>query len=196
MEPGCPQPESAWCFARGSVDNINVTVVNWGCRKLESFENRILRNREQRNASAATRLVCNSRYSREAIYHSCGIMAHPITLGVDRSRFQCLNLERDGGILSVGGLQFSKGFHLVIDALSQCQAETRLSLTLVANRGEVDVIKCLTEQAHRVGVDLRILDHISDEELLMLHNKAQMVVFVPLMEPFGLVTIEAMAHKS
>jgi glycosyltransferase involved in cell wall biosynthesis len=163
------------------------------CRSVDSLQKLILRNRERRNARAATRLVCNSLYSREAIYHAYGLMAYPITLGVDNNNFYPLDLQREDFVLSVGGLQYNKGFHLVVDALALCPADTRPPLTLVANRSEGAIIDGIKKRAAAGGVDLRILHNISDQELLELHNKAQMVVFMPLMEPFGLVTIEAMA---
>ena len=34
---------------------------------------------------------------------------------------------------------------------------------------------------------------ITDEELVILYNKAKLVVYTPYMEPFGLVPLEAMS---
>jgi glycosyltransferase involved in cell wall biosynthesis len=178
----CP-PINSWIDA----------CYEWSCCHVEAVEKWLLRQREQRNACAATRIVCNSCYSREAIYHAYGLMARPIELGVDRERFRCLGLSRERRILSVGGLQYNKGFHLIIDALAQCPAESRLPLTLVANRVDLSVVQRLYGRAAQGGVDLEIRSDISDEELVELHNRVLMTVFVPLMEPFGLVTIEAMA---
>lgn len=168
------------------------TAYEWCCSCVDSIHKFILRMRETRNARAASRLVCNSCYSREAIYHSYGLMAHPIRLGVDNNNFYWMDLPRENFVLSVGGLQYNKGFHLVVDALALCPAESRPPLTLVASRSEGAVVEGIKKKAEAGGVELRILNNISDQELLELHNKAQMVVFMPLMEPFGLVTIEAM----
>ena len=40
---------------------------------------------------------------------------------------------------------------------------------------------------------LKILNLISDEELVLLYNKAKMVVYAPYCEPFGLVPLESMS---
>jgi len=183
-------------FFKGSLPPVRSKLdagYDWCCRKVDSILKFILRNRETRNARAASRLVCNSCYSREAIYHAYGLMAHPIRLGVDSNNFYWMDLPRENFVLSVGGLQYNKGFHLVVDALALCPAESRPHLTLVASRSEGPVIEGIKQKAAVGGVELRILNNISDQELRELHNKAQMVVFMPLMEPFGLVTIEAMA---
>ncbi len=163
------------------------------CRVVEAVEKWVLRRREVRNARAAGLIMCNSLYSREAIYHAYGLMARPFRLGVDRERFRCLDIPQRSGVISVGGLQFNKGYHLILDALALCPAESRMPLTLVANRAEPAVVQQLSKHAARVGVEVIIRSNVSNEELVVLYNQSLVTVFVPLMEPFGLVTIESMA---
>ena len=40
---------------------------------------------------------------------------------------------------------------------------------------------------------MRIMMQVSDEQLVNLYNRAKAVVYAPLLEPFGLVALEAMA---
>ena len=49
------------------------------------------------------------------------------------------------------------------------------------------------QRAQKIGVDLRIESLIADDELVSLYNKAQLVLYAPYLEPFGLVPLEAMA---
>ena len=51
----------------------------------------------------------------------------------------------------------------------------------------------VTETARAAEVTLEIHRNPSESDLVELYNKALMLVFVPVMEPFGLVALEAMA---
>jgi glycosyltransferase involved in cell wall biosynthesis len=51
----------------------------------------------------------------------------------------------------------------------------------------------LKRLAKEKEVNLEIKETISDDELVNLYNQASMVVFVPFMEPFGFIPLEAMA---
>ena len=60
-------------------------------------------------------------------------------------------------------------------------------------RGCKDNKDFLREFSVEKEVNLEIKEAISDDELVNLYNQATMVVFVPLMEPFGFIPLEAMA---
>jgi glycosyltransferase involved in cell wall biosynthesis len=47
--------------------------------------------------------------------------------------------------------------------------------------------------AERNGVNLEVLVGLGIDELMSLYNRAQFCVYAPVMEPFGLVPLEAMA---
>ena len=45
----------------------------------------------------------------------------------------------------------------------------------------------------KLNVDMEILSLINDHELAVLYNQAEVVVYSPYLEPFGLVPVESMA---
>jgi glycosyltransferase involved in cell wall biosynthesis len=66
-------------------------------------------------------------------------------------------------------------------------------LIVVSDEIDIHVENSLEQRAQKIGVDLRIESLIADDELVSLYNKAQLVLYAPYLEPFGLVPLEAMA---
>jgi glycosyltransferase involved in cell wall biosynthesis len=63
----------------------------------------------------------------------------------------------------------------------------------VAGRKQQGIYDYLVQLAEEKNISMIILEKISDDELVRLYNEALMVVFVPLMEPFGLIPLESNA---
>ena len=160
---------------------------------LNISEKYFLRLIEKKNAENATKILTNSYYTKEYIYHAYGLKADVIHLGVDNKVFYRSCDLPENYILSVGGIQYVKRFHSVIQALGAVPEKKRPKLVVVGNRADCLVKKQLSEDAQKHNVVLEIHENISVEKLRNLYNKAFAVVFVPLMEPFGLVVLEAMA---
>lgn len=147
-----------------------------------------------KNARCATIVLANSYYAREYIYKAYGVLGKVNYLGIDSAMFRPLGLKKKNFILSVGGIDPVKRFDDVINALSYVPEGQRPSFTIVASRSiHTTYQRNLINLAQRKNVDLTIVRDISDEQLAHLYNEAFMVVFVPLMEPFGFVPLEAMA---
>jgi glycosyltransferase involved in cell wall biosynthesis len=77
--------------------------------------------------------------------------------------------------------------------LGQVAAQLRPKLVIVSNYQEPAERVYLEQLAahHQVQLILRTL--VPNEELVRLYNVAKMVVYAPILEPFGLVPLEAMA---
>ena len=154
---------------------------------------RAQRNFDAHCAKAATVLLANSYYSREALFRTYGRFARVLYLGVDVGRFRPLGLSRENCVLSVGMLVPHKGHDLVIESLARLPAGIRPRLEIIAPAevpGEADYLR---ELAARRGVSLDLHRGISDEELVVHYNRARLCIYAPVMEPFGLVPLEAMA---
>jgi len=65
-------------------------------------------------------------------------------------------------------------------------------MVIVADRGG-EAQEYLEAYAADYGVEFRIMMGVSDEKLVDLYNRAKALVYAPLLEPFGLVALEAMA---
>ena len=66
-------------------------------------------------------------------------------------------------------------------------------MIVVSDEIDIHVKNSLEQLAQKIGVDLRIESLVADDELVSLYNKAQLVLYAPYLEPFGLVPLEAMA---
>ncbi len=144
------------------------------------------------NARHATMLLANSYFSAESIYRAYHRRALVSYLGIDVETFRPLGLPRQDFVLSVGALDPAKGYDFLIDALGHVPAGKRPSLLIVggffgSERGY------LQQLAAARGVALDVRQGVPDDELARLYNQARALVYAPVLEPFGLAPLEAMA---
>ncbi len=78
-------------------------------------------------------------------------------------------------------------------SLSKIDSNIRPEFIIVSDHGNNLWRDHLKDLASKLGVKLRILSMIDDEELVLFYNKASILVYAPYLEPFGLVPLEAMS---
>jgi len=93
----------------------------------------------------------------------------------------------------VGSCRPSKGYDFLIRSLALIDPELRPKLVIVSNFSEPGWDDYLKNLASDLKVDLDILNLIDDEKLVLLYNKAKLILYAPYLEPFGLVPLEAMS---
>jgi len=157
-----------------------------------SFDRRVSEI-DKENASFAEHILTNSYFSRESILRRYGRNSFVSYLGVDTEVFKPLGTPKEDFVLSVGRLIPEKGFDFIVRSLATIDSKTRPSLIVVSDDVDWHFKTSLEQFAQRSGVDLRIQTAIADDELVSLYNKAQLVLYAPYLEPFGLVPLEAMA---
>ena len=157
-----------------------------------AYERR-LRQLDQRNIRHATRIVTNSFFTREALYRIYGVNARVVYHGVDLETFRPLDLPRDDLVLSVGALTSNKGFDFLVLSLSLIEERLRPALVIVSNYQEPGERAYLEQLAQARGVRLTLRKGVSLDELVRLYNSAALIGYAPILEPFGLVPLEAMA---
>jgi glycosyltransferase involved in cell wall biosynthesis len=144
--------------------------------------------------SNTNKLLANSRYTNlanEAIFDRS---AQVCPLGVDLDEFHPLpNVARENFVISVGEMSARKGFDFIVESLSRIQSSDRPLLKLACNRINVDELKYVEGLAARHRVDIEVLSHLGVDELTRLYNRARFCVYAPVMEPFGLITLESLA---
>jgi glycosyltransferase involved in cell wall biosynthesis len=138
-------------------------------------------------------IVTNSYFSRELILRSYGINSFVSYLGVDTNLFKRYDVSKENFVLSVGQCLPEKGFDFIIMSLSKIDSNMRPEFIIVSDHGNDLWRDHLKDLASKLGVKLRILSMIDDEELVLLYNKARLLVYAPYLEPFGLVPLEAMS---
>jgi glycosyltransferase involved in cell wall biosynthesis len=148
---------------------------------------------DKKNASFAEHILANSYFSRESILRRYGLNSFVSYLGVDNTVFKPLGIPKEDFVLSVGRLIPSKGFDFIVRSLGTIDSKIRPRLIIVSDEVDLPFKNYLEQLAQKVGVDLRIESLIADDALVSLYNKAQLVLYAPYLEPFGLVPLEAMA---
>jgi len=158
---------------------------------LPGIYRRMLARQDRENVRAADCVLVNSHYSRETLYRTYGIFAHVAYLGVDTEKFHPLGLPREDFVLSVGALNPRKGFDFIIESLALLPQGQRLPLVIVSNFADSAEKAYLETLAQCLQVVLEIKVMVPDSELVQLYNRARMVLYAPVMEPFGFVPLEA-----
>lgn len=153
----------------------------------------VLRRRDRRNMGRADCVLVNSEFTRASVQRAYGIEARVSRLGVDTHWFRPLGIGRDRFLLSVGSLTPLKGFDFLITAVSRIGRERRPVLVVAANFENAAERRFLERLAAEQSVDVRFLTAIDEQSLLEQYNRAALLAYAPVREPFGLVPLEAMA---
>ena len=159
---------------------------------LEIFNSKIVKH-DIKYANYSKYMVTNSKFSKGIILKSYDINAHISYLGVDNKIFKPLDVSKENFILSVGQCIPEKGFEFILKSLKMINSNKRPVFVLVTDHGNDHWKNYLLKLANELDVKFKILNMISDEELVLLYNKAKMVVYTPYLEPFGLVPLESMS---
>lgn len=152
-----------------------------------------LKRVDRRNTRSAGRVLVNSQFVRASVQRIYGVEARVSYHGVDVEHFRPLACEKQPFVLSVGSLTPLKGFDFLLEALACIPKEDRPPLVVVSNFANPPERAYLQQLAGQLDVDLRLLGNVDDSRLVELYNQAQVVVYAPVREPFGLVALEAMA---
>ncbi len=140
------------------------------------------------------RLLANSRFTQEQMAKSGATDIQLCYCGVDPDKFYPLaTTQREEMVLSVGELSPRKGFDFLIESLAQLPADKRPTLKLACNMVQPAENEYIRALARARGVAVQILTNLTVDQLRLEYNRAQVCVYAPVMEPFGLVPLEAMA---
>lgn len=94
-------------------------------------------------------------------------------------------------VVSVGGLDPTKGHDLVVAALGLVPAPSRPELHIVYERSAPDYDRVLEERAEADGVGVHLHPGITDAALVDLYRGAVATVCAARLEPFGLTPLES-----
>jgi glycosyltransferase involved in cell wall biosynthesis len=175
----------AW---KGTLDHYDPLI--------KLYQNKLGMLRQQ-SVRKADLLLSNSEFTREHMRVAYGVDATICHVGVDIEVFyKMAGIKQEDFVFSVGELSPRKGFDFVIRSLGKIPSEHRPALKLACNSilpVEKEYIQGL---AREQNVDLEILFNLNSDQLRLLYKRAKLCVYAPVMEPFGLVPLEAMACGS
>jgi glycosyltransferase involved in cell wall biosynthesis len=182
-----PEPLRA-IYERPPATTLRDRLVHAGLDPYERLRKRIDRD----DLRAARHVVTHSQFTAGELARIYGVRAEVVPLGVDAEALAPpAGADRTRSVLSVGALHRLKGHDFVIEALAKIPAPQRPPLTVVGDRGEQ--AGTLRELAARHGVELELLQAIPFSELKARYHAAGVMACGQRREPFGLITLEAMA---
>lgn len=168
------------------------------CNRAIAKVSELRRKHDLAGLHAAGKILTNSCYSREALYQRNQMDSSVCRYGVDVETFKLLNLPRKRTVLSAGRIVEKKQHHLVIEAVATI-TESERPCVIVATPETLErqedpiYAQRLEQMAKDLNVNLEIRRKPPEHELVQLYNEVTALVFLPNMEPFGLVALEAMA---
>ncbi len=162
-------------------------------RMIYNYSDKVDLKIDKQNISYANYILTNSYFTRESILRVYGVNSFVSYLGIDTKLFRPFEIPEEEFVLSVGSCRPSKGYDFMIRSLALIEPNIRPKLVIVSNYSEPEWKAHLEQLALHLKVKLEILELINDDELVLLYNKAKLVLYAPYMEPFGLVPLEAMS---
>lgn len=147
---------------------------------------------ELENAKTYRRILVNSYFSRESVVRAYGLDSSVCYLGVDTDKFSPSGLNREPFVLGIGAVATPKRVDLAIEAMALLP-DPKPKLVWAGNFADAVYLESIKQLAKDRGVNLEFHALVSDEELLRLIRTTQCLVYVPRLEPFGYVPVEAAA---
>lgn len=173
--------------------NNKISTDNYIVKKIKRHVKNKTLKFDREYAEYSTNILANSFFSHEAILKTFGKNSQVSYLGVNTDMFHPLNKERKNYVLSVGVIHPHKGFDFIIKSIAHIEKSIRPKLIIVTYNIQDNLLEYIKQLAKSKDVELEILASVSDEKLVELYNEAKLFVFGSFLEPFGLVSLEAMA---
>jgi len=152
------------------------------------------RRAEVAAAHAARTVLCNSSFSKEFILRALDCEAQVCRLGVDADTFTPMNGSvKLNQVICWGPLWPSKALDFIIRGVARIPCGARPKVVLPWTRGSDGYYRMLEALSRQLGVIMEAPQGLSDSELLERIHESKLCVYVPHLEPLGLVALEAMA---
>lgn len=170
---------------RAIIDRFDPLIGLYN-RRMETIHLRSVRRTKQ--------LLANSQFTQKHMKKAFNVDAPVCHYGVDCEGFRPIpGIRKENYVISVGELAPRKGFDFLIESLAHIPAGKRPELKLACNSVSSLERNYVQDLAAQRKVELQVLTDLNSDELAMQYNKAQLCVYAPVLEPFGLVPLEAMA---
>jgi len=169
----------------------HLTAARNFARKIKKYIWRIL---DKNNVSRATQIIAISRYAQEYIYHVYQRNVPVCHFGVNNSEFIRLPaITKENIVLSIGRLQRLKGHDFVLRSMAKVKRPRDHLLVIICDSVDPSEKFYLENLANKLGESIIIKEGVSHDELLKWYNRAKVLACGQVMEPFGLIVLEAMA---
>jgi len=157
--------------------------------------NFIRKRLDYKGVTCADLVIANSYHTAEGVIKTYGIIPQVASPGVDLTAFTPpKNPPKEHSyLLSVGALTAQKGHWFALKAVGALPKELKFPLHIVANLDLEGWGERLRKMAQKLDVELVIRINLNDRQLCDAYAGAEVVLCCQVVEPFGLVPLEALA---
>lgn len=171
----------------------NKMSINFFKNHFKLIANRIQVSEEINAAKAYSKILVNSFFSRESVMRSYGIDAEVCYLGIDDSFFISAAAAKKPYVINVGLIYYLKGIDRVIKTIAKIPELNRPKLVCIGNGEHLNYRIEVEALAEKLNVELEILLNVNEGEMKKLVSEAAAMIYMPRLEPFGFVPLEANA---
>ncbi len=157
---------------------------------------RVQAREELQNAQAFDLILVNSLFSRESVLRAYGLDSKVCYLGIDCDLFKPLNLPRQNMVVGLGSIYGGKGLERAVQAIGTIEKDERPTLIWIGNFSATSYQNEIENLALSLGVHFVPKIRISDWEIVNLLNQASVMIYTPVLEPFGFAPLEANACET
>jgi glycosyltransferase involved in cell wall biosynthesis len=175
-----PEASKPWWQSRSFIGNL-----------LDVQALRVQAREELKNAQAFDLILVNSLFSRESVQRAYGLDSKVCYLGIDTNLFEPLHLPRENMVVGLGAIYSGKGLERSVRAIGTIKASERPSLVWIGNFADTNYLDEIEKLAAELGVNFVPKVKISDREIVVLLNQASVMIYTPILEPFGFAPLEA-----
>ena len=184
-----PPPTKPWWLSRSYSLLFLKNLI-----EVQGF--RVQAREELQNAQAFDLILVNSLFSRESLLRAYGLDAQVCYLGIDCNLFKPLNLSRQNIVVGLGGIYSGKGLERAVQAIGTIQEDERPTLIWIGNFSDTNYQNTIEKLALSLGVNFVPKIQIPDQEVIQLLNQATVMIYTPVLEPFGFAPLEANACET
>lgn len=168
--------------------------LSWIEKIAKSYERFLIKREDIKSIRSSECVMTSSYFVARWIKRVYGIDAVVNYQGVDTDWFQPDDkVKKEYKVLSVGRIENRKNHHFLVCAIARLSASQRPKLVIVCDETDPNLLRMIERESDSLGVATDICYRPTQRELRDLYRSASLVLCPSLLEPFGLVPLEAMA---
>ncbi|MDV2993625.1 MAG: D-inositol-3-phosphate glycosyltransferase [Chroococcidiopsis sp. SAG 2025] len=183
-----PPPAKAW-WSSSYVSAFLKNLIQVQGYRLQVRE-------ELQNARAFDVVLVNSLFSRESVLRAYGLDAKVCYLGIDTELFKPSQVPRKKIVVGLGGIYSGKGLERAVRAIGTIQKEKRPDLIWIGNFSVNSYQQKIEQLARSLEVNFMAKVQLADDEIVKLLSQAAVMIYTPVLEPFGFAPLEANACET
>jgi glycosyltransferase involved in cell wall biosynthesis len=165
-------------------------------KKYDQIIKYVLKKIDLDNAKSSNIIIVNSSFSAKRIFKIYQKQPFICFPGVNPQKFRPKNIKKKHWLISVGNIEPQKNQLFLLNALKELDLQKKPKLLLIGHKQNEIYTNFLIEKASKYNINLKIINNISDHQLVKIYNQSKICLCAAHKEPFGLTVLEALACET